>query len=50
MPHLALTSPLGEFYLAYELGDNPLALSSFTCRGSARLCGLLRQSIHLVLH
>src|SRR6516165_9158881 len=23
MPHLALTRPLGEFYLAYELGNKP---------------------------
>jgi hypothetical protein len=23
MPHLALTRPLGEFYIAYELGNKP---------------------------
>jgi hypothetical protein len=23
MPHLVLTRPLGEFYLAYELGNEP---------------------------
>src|SRR5437588_10243598 len=24
MPHFAITRPLGEFYLAYELGNKPL--------------------------